>query len=46
MSMDDLIEYWDNYSKTSGSLWHYYRDESHDVAIVNCESFKSQMRIS
>ena len=25
--MYDLIEYSDNYSKTSGSLWHYYRDE-------------------
>ena len=22
-----LIEYSDNYWKTSGSLWHYYRDE-------------------
>ena len=22
-----LIEYCDNYSKSSGSLWHYYRDE-------------------
>ena len=27
MPMYDLIEYRDNYSKTSGSLWHYYRDE-------------------
>ena len=26
MPMYDLIEYSDNYSKTSGSLWHYYRD--------------------
>ena len=26
MSMYNLIEYSDNYSKTSGSLWHYYRD--------------------
>ena len=24
--MYNLIEYSDNYSKTSGSLWHYYRD--------------------
>ena len=23
----NLIEYSDNYSKTSGSLWQYYRDE-------------------
>ena len=26
MPMYNLIEY-NNYSKTSGSLWHYYRDE-------------------
>ena len=26
-SMYNLIEYSDNYSKTSGSLWQYYRDE-------------------
>ena len=24
--MYNSIEYSDNYSKTSGSLWHYYRD--------------------
>ena len=28
MPMYNLIEYSDNYSKTSGSLWQYYRDES------------------
>ena len=27
MPVHNLIEYSDNYSKTSGSLWHYYRDE-------------------
>ena len=27
MPMYHLIEYSDNYSKTSGSLWHCYRDE-------------------
>ena len=27
MPMFNLIEYSDNYSKTSGSLWKYYRDE-------------------
>ena len=27
MSMYNLIEYSDNYSKTSGSLWQYYRDK-------------------
>ena len=27
MSMFNLKEYFDNYSKTTGSLWLYYRDE-------------------
>ena len=27
MSMYNLIEYSDTYSKTSKSLWQYYRDE-------------------
>ena len=27
MLMYSLIEYSENYSKTSGSLWQYYRDE-------------------
>ena len=27
MPMCNLIEYTDNYSNTSGSLWQYYRDE-------------------
>ena len=27
MPMYNLIEYSDNYSKTSGSLWQYYKDE-------------------
>ena len=30
MPMYNLIEYSDNYSKTSGSLWQYYRDHSYD----------------
>ena len=33
MSMSNLIEYSDKkhfYSKTSGSLWQYYRDEPND----------------
>ena len=30
MPMYNLIEYSDNYSKTSGSLWQYYKDESND----------------
>ena len=27
MPMYNLLEYSDNYSKTSGSLWQYYKDE-------------------
>ena len=27
MPMYNLIEYSDNYSNISGSLWHYYKDE-------------------
>ena len=27
MPMYNLIEYSDNYSKTSGRLWQYYRDK-------------------
>ena len=30
MPMYNLIEYSNNYSKTSGSLWQYYKDESND----------------
>ena len=26
MPMHNLTEYSDNYSKTCGSLWHYYKD--------------------
>ena len=30
MPMFNLLEYSKNYSKTSGSLWNYYRDELTD----------------
>ena len=30
MPMYNLIEYSDNYSKTPGSLWQYYKDEPND----------------
>ena len=33
MLMYNLIEYSKNYSKTSGSLWNYYRDESNSAAV-------------
>ena len=35
MPMYNLIEYSKNYSKTSGSLWNYYMDESNDGAKGN-----------
>ena len=38
MPMYNLIEYSDNYSKTSGSLWQYYKDipaVNNDGDIVN-----------
>ena len=33
--MYNLSEYSDNYSKTSGSLWNYYRDEINDSTNEN-----------
>ena len=33
MSMYNLIEYSKNYSKTTGSLWNYYRDEPNSGAV-------------
>ena len=41
----NLIEYCDNYSKTSGSLWEYYRDEPNDN-LADSESFKSKIKIT
>ena len=35
MPMYDLLEYSDNYSITSESLWNYYRDEVNDIANEN-----------
>ena len=35
MSMYNLIEYGDNYSKTSGSLWQYCKDVNNNGNIVN-----------
>ena len=45
MSMYNLIEYSNNYSKTSGSLWQYYKDEPHDN-LSDSESFKSIVKIT
>ena len=45
MPMYNLIEYSDNYSKTSGSLWQYYKDDPNDN-ITQSESFKSKTKIT
>ena len=44
MPMCNLIEYSDNYSKTSGSLWQYYKDDPKNN-ITWSESFKSKVKI-
>ena len=43
--MHNLIEYSDNYSKTSGSLWQYYRDDPNDN-ITRSESLKYKIKIT
>ena len=47
MPMYNLIEYSDNYSDTSGSVWHFKRDEQNmnngkpvDVITADSSSFK------
>ena len=45
MPMYNLIEYSDNYSKTSRSLWQYYKDEPDDN-LVDSKSFKSKVEIT
>ena len=45
MPMYNLIEYSDNYSKTSGRLWQYYKDEPNDN-LTDSESFKSKIKIT
>ena len=45
MPMYNLIEYSNNYSKPSGSLWQYYKDEPNDN-IADSESFKSKVKIT
>ena len=43
--MYNLIEYNDNYSKTSGSWRQYYKDEPNEN-IAESESFKSKLKIT
>ena len=45
MPMYNLTEYSDNYSKTSGSLWQYYKDDPNDN-LANSESFKYKVKIT
>ena len=45
MPMCNLIEYSDNYPKTSESLWQYFRDEPDDN-LEDSESFKSKIKIT
>ena len=40
MPMSNLIEYSDNYSKTSGSLWQYKPNDN----LADSESFKSKVK--
>ena len=41
MPMYNLLEYSKNYSKTSASLWNYYRDELTDEANGNNDPSKN-----
>ena len=45
MPMYNLIEYSDNYSKTSESLWQYCKDDPNDN-MADSESFKSKVKIT
>ena len=47
MSMYNLLEYSQNYSMTSGSLWNYYRDEIDNVNdnASDCKSFKYTTKV-
>ena len=44
LPMYNLIAYSNNYSKTSGRLWKYYRDGPSDN-IANSESFQFKVEI-
>ena len=45
MPMYSLIEYSNNYSQTSESLWQYYKDYPNEN-LANSESFKSKVKIT
>ena len=47
MPMYNLIERSDDYAKTSGSLWQYFRDEPDDNDDMDkSKSFKSKIKIT
>ena len=49
MPMYNLIEYSDNFAKTTGSLWQYFRDDNDDgdnIDIEDSKSFKSKVKIT
>ena len=43
--MYNLTEYCDNYAKTSGSLWQYYKDDPNNN-LADSESFKYKVKIT
>ena len=45
MPMYNMVEYSDNYSKTSGSLWQCYKDDSNNN-ILQSESSKSKIKLT
>ena len=45
MPMYNLIEYSDKYSKTTGSLWQYYKDDLNDN-LTDSQSLKSKVEIT
>ena len=45
MPVQNLIEYSDNNSKTSGILWQYYKDEPNDN-LADPESFRYKINIT
>ena len=55
MPMYNLIEYTENYTNTTGSLWNYYRDKLTDVTnnnnisnnnVINLKSFEYKTSVT
>ena len=45
MPMYHLIEYTDNFSITTGNLWHYYKDKP-NANLADSKSFKSKVKMT